>query len=415
MDFKSQADQIQKFLARYQQIWQAEVLDGYPISLDYYPSDWINSLWNLPITDLHCFDSKLSVPALQGTSLEAFINEAQELTQIEMAQNISLLPLEDWAWTDVKFKKKHEIERLAPFLKKLEEQLNFSTIIDIGGGVGHFSRILAHYFQIDCICIDRDKKFQESGKKRINRYRKLPLAKSIKFENIDFGSIEDDEKLKTIINNNSFTVGLHTCGALANTVINSTLKYNGTGLLNFGCCYHKMKYLKDFPISHFYKNHFNLEMNVYAFTLATRAHGAISIEDFLLKWRVKNYRGALHLFLFHKLNIKDCFDVGELKNVKEYYLPFSHYMRSKLSQLNIEHQFSDEEFEHFFDEPNIKDILKKMFLASMIRWQIGRVLEFSILLDRAIYLEENNYKVQFDTYFEENVSPRNIGILAYKT
>lgn len=415
MEFKSQADRIHKFLTRYQDIWQAEVLDGYPESISLYPQEWIDSLWNLPINDLHRFDSKLEVSQLHGTSLETFIKEAQTLTKIESVQNFQINELEDWAWTDVKLKKKHEIESLAPILKNLESTIPFNKIIDIGGGVGHFSRILAHYYQIDCISIDSEKSFQDSGKKRMNRYRKIPGAKSVQFENIYLGpNIQDEEKLRNILTKKSFTVGLHTCGALSNTVINSTLKFSGAGLLNFGCCYHKMEYLKDFPISEYYKRHFDLKMNIYAFTLATRAHGTISFDDFKLKWRVKNYRGALHLFLFHRLGIKNCFNVGELKNVKEYNLPFSHYIRSKLLHLKIEHLYSDEDFESFFNDQSTQETLRKMFLTSMIRWHIGRVLELFILLDRAIYLNEKNYQVSFKTYFDENISPRNIGILAIK-
>jgi hypothetical protein len=35
-----------------------------------------------------------------------------------------------------------------------------------------------------------------------------------------------------------------------------------------------------------------------------------------------------------------------------------------------------------------------------------------ILLDRAIYLEEQGYEVRVEEFFDEELSPRNIGITA---
>ena len=55
-----------------------------------------------------------------------------------------------------------------------------------------------------------------------------------------------------------------------------------------------------------------------------------------------------------------------------------------------------------------------MFCANIIRWQFGRAIEKLIILDRAIYLKENNYKVELGELFDENISPRNIGIFAEK-
>ena len=51
---------------------------------------------------------------------------------------------------------------------------------------------------------------------------------------------------------------------------------------------------------------------------------------------------------------------------------------------------------------------------NIIRWQFGRAIELWILLDRACYLQENKNEVIIGEYFDENISPRNIGIYARK-
>ena len=53
-------------------------------------------------------------------------------------------------------------------------------------------------------------------------------------------------------------------------------------------------------------------------------------------------------------------------------------------------------------------------MANLIRWQFGRALELIILLDRCHRLEELGFTTEIKSYFNERLSPRNIGILAYK-
>jgi hypothetical protein len=99
-------------------------------------------------------------------------------------------------------------------------------------------------------------------------------------------------------------------------------------------------------------------------------------------------------------------------HVREYSRPFEDYVLLKLEQLKINHSFTPLEIREFYYEDKIQFDLKAMFICCLIRWQIGRALELYLLLDRAIYLEENNYTAILAEFFSENISPRNIGILA---
>jgi hypothetical protein len=53
-----------------------------------------------------------------------------------------------------------------------------------------------------------------------------------------------------------------------------------------------------------------------------------------------------------------------------------------------------------------------MLAAGLIRNALGRVMELYLLVDRAIFLEEKGYKVEVQEFFDEELSPRNIGITA---
>jgi hypothetical protein len=105
--------------------------------------------------------------------------------------------------------------------------------------------------------------------------------------------------------------------------------------------------------------------------------------------------------------------VGD-SSISTYWMPFHFYIKEKLQQLKIEHNYSDDYFNNFFLSTEVQGQLRKMFICNIIRWQMGRVLEVYLLLDRCIYLEENGHEVKLEQYFEESLSPRNLGILAFK-
>jgi hypothetical protein len=131
------------------------------------------------------------------------------------------------------------------------------------------------------------------------------------------------------------------------------------------------------------------------------------------KERVKYYRYALHLFLMKHFNNKYFTDVGEV-HIRTYWNPFADYIRSRLVELKLEHSFTDEDFEKFYHDPALQKELRTMWICNLIRWQLGRVLEVYLLIDRCLYLQEQGYDVEIEQYFTESLSPRNIGILALK-
>lgn len=386
-------------------------MNEYPETIKDYPAEWITLLDSLNEQELFDADCKRSVEKLRGSSFEVFLETIKKLTDIPRIPETPEVPLEDWAFQGVKKKKRHEIQKIVPVLKRVRDEIKFDRVVDIGGGVGHLSRILSHYHKIPSVSIDQNVEFQKIGKHRLLKFRKLEGAEDVQFLNLTFGQDEDAADLKKVFHENSLGLGLHTCGALANTLIHATIDYKTLGLLNFGCCYHKMKADHDFPLSTFYKENKFKRLNLYGFTLATRSHAEMTFETYQTKERVKNYRYALHLFLMKYFNNKTFTDVGECQ-ISLYWEPFNFYISEKLKCLNIEHTFSDQDFNDFYNDPDLQKELRVMFLCNIIRWQLGRVMEAYILIDRCLYLEENGYEVTLKQYFDEALSPRNLGILA---
>jgi hypothetical protein len=411
MNFKSQAQALNQFLVTYFPIWGQEVMNEYPKTILDYPIDWINLLAPLSKAELFQIDSKQSYEQIKGSNFCSFIEKIQELSFIPFIEKTSEIPLEDWAYTGVKFKKKHEIQQIAPKIKQIYQETKFHHVNDIGGGVGHLSRILAHYHSIPAYSIDQNKEFQTIGEKRMGQFRKLKNAADVVFINMKFG--DNDNNSRQIFTKDSFSLGLHTCGNLAIKLIEENSKHETLGLLSFGCCYHLIRQSKHFFMSNFFQNNNFIALNLFGLSLATRSHAENNFENYVKKERVKNYRYGFHLFMMKHFNRNDYLDVGECP-LHIYDEPISNYIMLKLNVLNISHEFQNSYIENFYYSKEIQAELRTMFLCNIIRWQLGRALEVFLLLDRSIYLEENGYTVKLEQYFKEALSPRNIGILGVR-
>lgn len=413
MNFKSQAQKLRSFLEKHQALFQQEIMNKYPHTITDYPREWIDLLDTLSQEELFMIDCKKVPEKIVGTSFHVFMQELDTLTEVPFTAEKAEYPLEDWAFHGVKKKKRHEIQKIVPVLKDLHDSRDFDYVVDIGGGVGHLSRVLSHYHGIPSVSLDQNAEFQKIGQERLQKFRKIPGASHVEFINHTFGTVASPEKIKKIFNPRSFSLGLHTCGPLALTLMRETVAHQGRGLLNFGCCYYKMNPEKDFPVSQFYQQENFFRLNLYALSLATRSHAEMGSETYKTKERVKYYRYGLHLFLMEKYNNSHFTDVGECP-VSVYWMPFAHYLRLKLSEIKPGHGFSDADFEEFYHSTEIQHKLREMFLCNIIRWQLGRALEVYLQLDRCLFLAEQGFEVKFEQYFTESLSPRNLGILALR-
>lgn len=405
MDYKKRFNQIQGLLKSYQALWYEEILNDYPHTLENYPKNWVKALDELSWEQRWKIDAKLDFSKLDG-ELRELIETISELSTFPKNETINELPKK--AFLGMNQKKIHEISRIAPYIGELQKKHRFSKGFDIGGGKGHLARTLAHYYGLESTSLDPDAALIDAGNKLLN---KLPVpgdAKKFSFINESIGTHVYNPKIKAqenefVFDKKTLAIGLHTCGPLS-----IRLMERAKNLINVGCCYLKLDPMKEVNISNEAKKD-PLLFSKYSLALASRGHGGISFEDFMNKWKVKSFRYSLHLLLYEKLNLKEFITV-EGYPLKKYGEDFSEYALTKLSELNIEHDFDATYLNDFHQEWN--PLVKKMFLANIIRWQFGRLLEVYILLDRALFLMEKGSKVEMNTLFNESISPRNIAIFA---
>ncbi|MDD0852317.1 methyltransferase [Halobacteriovorax sp. GB3] len=416
LKYSEQFKEIREFLGDHDHLSRFEILNDYPAYQSRYEKSWLDKLKELSEEELYQVDTFGNPEVLKDHPMGSWLKRIKELTALDFEKLDNPKELPDWAFNKVKFKKRYEILKIGEWITHLKKKEGFSHLVDIGGGVGHLARVLSHYFGIETISLDANKTFQDLGKKRMNKYPRPEGAKELSFINMFFGADLKDEKdnqiLEKVFSKEAISLGLHTCGPLAIGHMKTNLKFQTKGLLNFGCCYNKLDPLLDVNISEFAKKN-PLAFNQFALTLATRGHCVMDLEEFRLKRTVKKYRYGLHLFLLEHEQTGDFLSVGEA-HVKLYKGPFSDYLRSKYKEIGLTCSYDEEYINHFLEREDIKETLEEMFLCNVIRWQIGRVVEFYLLIDRALYLQEHDQEVELKQFFDEVVSPRNIGLFSLR-
>ena len=100
------------------------------------------------------------------------------------------------AFWKISEKKRHEINQMIPVLNSLKSKSGKSKLVDIGGGVGNLSRILAAYHGHYCQVIEQNAEFIESGKKKRERETAVKELDQLQFQRGTFGvdEIEYDQK-----------------------------------------------------------------------------------------------------------------------------------------------------------------------------------------------------------------------------
>lgn len=394
-DFKS----LCNLLATYQNIWSPEVMNSYPQSLEAYPSEWLTDITNLSEDNQWRIDAGFSYNEIREPKLKNLLNNLKELSTFQKLETSEVL-FSDTDFFKMKEKKRHEIKNISGFL--FQKTNLAKSCIDVGGGIGHLSRTLANKHEMSSLIIESNKEFCEIGQK-VNK--KLNIGK------INYMSEPFNKNSTYHCDSNTFALGLHACGDLSSEIIEYSVNNDLQNILSFGCCYFKTK-LENHCFISSYGSKVDFNLSKYSLTLASRAHTGLTKKAFLKKKKVKSYRYALHLFLFHHLKQTEFKEVGESK-FSLYEKDFSDYAADKLNYLGTE-KIEKQTLDDFFESKQTRKLIEAMFCANIIRWQFGRAIEKLILIDRALYLKENNYHIELGELFDENISPRNVGIFAKK-
>lgn len=381
----------------------------YPTPLEDYPSDWIDEV--LRIIDAGgalALERKRYEELVTLPSLRTFYERRAALIDVPWAAPAAAFPETPFSFLYMIPKKQHEIRKLAPLLDRFSRDCGASQLVDIGGGIGLLAQSLTNHYDLHVTSVDLDPVMQKTGRER-------NLKNAVDPRNlVDYRTVRvalGDEAFADLLTNGTVTVGLHTCGDLAVAQLEASNSRRAKGIVNFGCCYHKLK--DDSPaqnVSDFARAHGKLHLSQFALTLASRAHLKLPEKDHDFKLKVKNFRYAIHFLLHDLYGHRGIVSLGNSPR-QLYDETFSVYAKEQLQRLGLTPP-SDAELDAYFESPRIQNLIRGMLAAGIIRDALGRPLELYLLLDRALYLEERGYEVELLQCFDEIISPRNLGLFA---
>lgn len=408
MDHKERLREIIDFLKPYQKIWQNEIMLMYPAPLEGYPSSWLKELRSIrdKAAMIH-LERKEVQGRLKTPDLLAFYARIEELCRLEIAPVLAPIPATNSTWLFMIPKKIYEIKKLAPLIHQVYQDHRIQKVVDIGGGIGLLAQTMNNVYHHKVLSVDLDPVMQETGRNRHEKNARGPHK--VEYHNINVSA--EDVRFISLLDSETLTLGLHTCGNLANDQLWASARAGAKSLINLGCCYHKL-----FPqtqnISRFTQDHPDkFVLSQFALTLASRAHRKMDEKDYDLKEKVKLYRYTIHFLLHDEYGMKKIAPLGN-SPPKLYDERFSVYALDNLGRLGVEIKHSAAELDAYYDDPGRQELISNMLVAGLVRNAFGRLLELYIQLDRVIYLEENGYTARILEIFEEPVSPRNLAIVA---
>ena len=383
----------------------------YPEPIKDYPLEWVKDLSQVrEKSDVIRLEKKDIKGLVTNRELLAFYQRIEELTDIPFIQDYPPMPADAHSFLYMIPKKQYEIKKLAPFIDDFYKRHHHSKIVDIGGGIGLLAQSLTNHYGHNVESLDMDPVLQKTGEARSQKLGKNSLTK-VQYRHV---KVEETNSLfLECLDPHTLSVGLHTCGPLANAQMRASALKKISGIINFGCCYQKLENIPSAEnISQFAQNlESPLFMTRFALTLACRAHRKMNEIDYDLKLKVKFYRYAIHMLLHDHYGHTKLATLGN-SNPKLYDQSFGVYALEQLSRISEQPKHSIEELNQYFQSERVQNLIWDMLSAGLIRNALGRVMELYILIDRVLYLEEQGYKAELLQFFDEETSPRNLGIVA---
>lgn len=266
-------------------------------------------------------------------------------------------------------------------------------------GKGHLGRLVAYALTTDMHSVEWQATLCDQG-------RELASKHGIKqhFTQADvFG-----EAASQLLENTDHALALHACGDLHRHLLETAVSTECQTLNVAPCCYHLTRSSVYSPMS-FTGQKYDLELRTEELKLAVQAQVTAGARVRKLRyietyWRLayqviaERYAGVVHYEPLKSIR-KQWFS-GDFKDFAEW-----------AAQQHGWELPANVNYSEAFDEAKLR--LRKVQRMELVRHVFQRVLESYLILDRAVYLQENGYEVSVKYFCDYSVTPRNFLIQAW--
>jgi SAM-dependent methyltransferase len=292
-------------------------------------------------------------------------------------------------------------EQLGPLLGALAPlAARAERIVDVGAGSGHLSRLSAELFQRKTVALDRDAARVQSGSALGERRAREVGTLDLSFVKADL-SREELELVAT-----DLAVGLHACGELGDRLVLAAADA-ACDLALVSCCLQKIRAPERVALS---RAAGDFRLRKAALGLTNLTLQAVGVERTLAdNLRAREVRLALRRLLVARgLDIRAGEEMRGV-NRRRAHAGLAELASQVLSKRGLPPATSAELAFHTRTAERDHALMRRF---SLPRHLLARLVELTVVFDRAAYLEERGLDVSVVQLFERDVTPRNTLLLA---
>ncbi len=308
------------------------------------------------------------------------------------------LPLPAAALRGVPARKREQLATLLAVLAPLA--LRAGRVVDVGAGSGHFSRLSAELFGRAALALDRDAAVLRRGSAlRAERARDVG-ALDVAFVAVDLSRQE------LALESTDLAVGLHACGALGDRLVLAACR-SRCDLALVSCCLQKLGAPRRSALSRA-AGAFSLgksELGLTNLTLRPEGVEATLGENL----RAREARLALRRLLRERGLVLRAGEEMRGVNRRRAHAGLAELASQVLARRDLPAPTHAELRFHSENARRDHAVIRRL---SLPRHLLARLVELSVVFDRAVALEEAGLHVRVARLFEPRVTPRNTLLLA---
>jgi hypothetical protein len=271
-------------------------------------------------------------------------------------------------------------------------------IVDVGAGSGHFTRLSARHFSREALGLERNPERVERASSR--ERADVGAAFVAQFEVVD--AFRDGLALRI----DDLAIGLHACGELGDALVRAVAS-SGADLALVSCCLQKISTPQRSALSQAASG---FALNKDTLGLSNLTSQAFGVETSIERtMQAREARFALRQLLCARgLEVAPGAEMQGI-NRRQAHAGLAQLAARALAQRGLP-PASDAELAAREREAALHfHVVRRL---SLPRNMLARVVELSVVLDRAAHLLEHGYQVRVATLFERAVTPRNISLFA---
>ncbi len=338
-----------------------------------------------------------------GVELASYIpdlSDIQHLCQVTKNYQQSKAPTSHWQY-QIAGRKWSQITRFAPHVPLKQ------SIVEWCSGKGHLGRLAASHGAVSLLSLEWQQALCEKNQELNHRLKIQQHYCPTQVEHCDVMS----ENISQHLNQQQFPIALHACGDLHIQLVKQVIKHNMHGVCLAPCCYNLIATECYQPLSKLAKSS-RLSLSKLDLSLPLKKITTAGQRERREQSKEKLWRIAFDSWQRETRAIDQYLPLPTIpKRILK--ADFKSFIGWASEQKNIRELL--QQAESVDQQEILKAAKTRLVNIEQMEWvqhHFQRAIEIWLLLDQALYLEENGYQCEIFEFCELQFSPRNLMLKA---